>query len=240
MHKYAIIVAGGSGLRMGAALPKQFLLLHNKPVLWYSINAFFEAFDDITIILVLPEIHLDRGSSLIQSTARPAQVILTHGGDTRFQSVKNALELVDPSGIVLIHDGVRCLVTPDLIQRCYQSASEHGNAIPAIPAVDTLRILTPAGNEMLDRSEVRIIQTPQAFRCDLVMSAYMQPFQASFTDDSSVVESSGHRINLVDGEVTNIKITNPVDLLIAEKILDDRMPASEAGIKPPSTFQPFE
>jgi 2-C-methyl-D-erythritol 4-phosphate cytidylyltransferase len=240
MHKYAIIVAGGSGVRMGAALPKQFLLLHNKPVLWYSINAFFEAFDDITIILVLPEIHLNRGSSLIQSTAHPAQVILTHGGDTRFQSVKNALAFVDPRGIVLIHDGVRCLVTPDLIQRCYRSANEHGNAIPAIQAVDTLRLQTSAGNEMLDRSQVRIIQTPQAFRCDLVMSAYMQQFHASFTDDSSVVENSGHRIHLVEGEATNIKITNPVDLVIAEKILGDRMAAGDDGIKQPSTFQPFE
>ena len=226
MNKYAIIVAGGAGLRMGGGLPKQFLLLHNKPVIWHSINAFFEAYADIRVILVLPETHLSEGEAIIKSTACPDQIKLTKGGDTRFQSVKNGLEEVPAGTVVCIHDAVRCLVTPALIQRCYVSAMKAGNAVPAIGAVDTIRIATSGGNHMIDRNQVKIIQTPQAFLTDLVKPAYRQEYLDSFTDDSSVVESRGYEIHLVEGETTNIKITRPVDLLVAGMILEERTRAS--------------
>lgn len=223
MNKYAIIVAGGAGRRMGSNLPKQFLPLHNKPVLWYSINAFCEAYKDIKIIVVLPEAYLDTGRSIIQSIAHGESIITVKGGNSRFESVKNGLGHVPMHAIVFIHDGVRCLVTPGLIQSCYETALQKGNAIPAIKAVDTLRMETPGGNKTIDRNTVKIIQTPQTFLSNVVKEAFAQDYQESFTDDASVIESCGHNIHLVEGEITNLKITTQTDLLIAEKIIEKRL-----------------
>jgi 2-C-methyl-D-erythritol 4-phosphate cytidylyltransferase len=213
---------------MGGGLPKQFLLLHDRPVLWHSIRAFFEAFADISIILVLPEAHFSPGQAIIESSDFPAQIRLTKGGDTRFQSVKNGLAMVPEGTLVGIHDAVRCLATPALIQRCYMGAMQHGNAIPAIGAVDTIRIETSTGNRMIDRNQVKIIQTPQVFLSARVKQAYLQEYRNTFTDDSSVVESVGQKIHLVEGETTNIKITRPVDLLVAERIIEERKGVSNS------------
>jgi 2-C-methyl-D-erythritol 4-phosphate cytidylyltransferase len=203
MKKYAVIVAGGSGLRMGTAVPKQFLPLQGKPVLWHTLTAFLTAFNDLKIILVQPEQYFETGYSIIAATADPQRIQLTAGGETRYHSVKNGLRSVPENAVVFVHDGVRCLVTPALIKRCYETALEKGNAVPATGAVDSLRIETGNDNEVLDRANVRIIQT-------------------SFTDEAMVVEKLGVKINLVEGEAANIKITNPVDLFIAEKILAER------------------
>lgn len=153
MDKYAIIVAGGLGIRMGTSMPKQFLLLRNKPILWYTITAFLTAFTDIQIILVLPESYLEAGRSIIKSTSDPGRMRLTIGGETRFQSVKNGLKLIPHDCIVFIHDGVRCLLTPQLIQRCFDATVANGNAIPAVPPVDTIRIESLYGNPMVDRKK---------------------------------------------------------------------------------------
>ena len=218
MLKFAIIVAGGTGLRMGGPLPKQFMLLKGKPLLWYTINAFIEAYDDMQIILVLPELFIEKGKE-IAAQFPYNRMHITTGGETRFHSVKNGLRLVDNHAIVLVHDGVRCLVTPRLIQRCCEETIEHGNAIPAVAAVDSIRIETRSGNEVVDRSRVRIIQTPQTFFSEVIKEAFEQDYLESFTDEACVVEKLGIKINLIEGDSNNIKITKPIDLLIAEKIL---------------------
>ena len=222
MKKYAVIVAGGSGVRMGAQLPKQFLLLRNKAVLWHTLAAFLAAFNDLKIILVLPAQHIEAGHKIIGTLAVPERVLVTTGGETRYQSVQNGLQLVEKDAVVFVHDGVRCLVTPALIQRCYTAAIEKGNATPAIAAVDSIRIDTGAGNEAMDRNKVRIIQTPQTFLAAQLLKAFEQPYEPSFTDEATVVERMGIAIHLVEGESTNIKITQPIDLLVAEKILEER------------------
>ena len=222
MKKYAVIVAGGSGLRMGTQVPKQFLLLHDKPVLWYTLTAFLQAFDDLEIILVLPEAHLATGQEILRSTQDPDRVWMTIGGETRFHSVKNGLEHIRQHSMVFVHDGVRCLLTPDLIRRCYQKAKDTNNAIPAVRATDTIRIETINGNTLVDRNKVRIIQTPQTFYSDIIKAAFEQDYDEAFTDEASVVERLGVKINLVEGESTNIKITQPIDILIAERILEER------------------
>jgi len=222
MKKYAVIVAGGSGLRMGTAIPKQFLELQGRPVLWYTITAFLNSFPDLEIIVVLPQAHLQTGLRIIKATSEPDRVWITEGGETRFHSVKKGLDHIHQHSIVFVHDGVRCLITPELVQRCYDNALEKGNAIPAIPAVDTIRIQTVQGNELVDRAKIRIIQTPQTFYSDIIKAAFEQDYEESFTDEASVVEKLGVKIHLIDGESTNIKITQPIDILIAEKILEER------------------
>ena len=222
MEKYAVIVAGGSGLRMGTAIPKQFLELRGRPVIWYSVTAFLEAFDDLQIILVLPEQYLETGLSILRSTSNPERISVSVGGGTRFHSVKNGLSHIHRHSIVFVHDGVRCLLTPSLIRKCYNEASENGNAIPAMHAVDSIRIETFNNNELIDRKRVRIIQTPQTFYSDIIKAAFEQDYDEAFTDEATVVERLGVKINLVEGEASNIKITRPMDLLVAEKILEER------------------
>jgi 2-C-methyl-D-erythritol 4-phosphate cytidylyltransferase len=222
MKKYAVIVAGGSGMRMGTLVPKQFLELQGKPLLWHTLSVFLDAFSDMEIILVLPETYLQTGREIIGITKDPGRIRVTAGGETRFQSVKKGLDLIDQHSIVFVHDGVRCLLSTDLITRCYNSAIEKGNAIPAVSAVDTIRIETVAGNSLINREKVRLIQTPQTFFSDIIKSAFEQDYQESFTDEASVVEQLGVKIHLIEGETTNIKITRPIDILIAEKILEER------------------
>lgn len=224
MKKYAVIVAGGSGLRMGTALPKQFLPVCGKPVLWHSLNTFLQAWTDLEIILVLPQEHLTAGQNIVNTTSDPNRIRITVGGETRFHSVKNGLAPINEQAIVFVHDAVRCLITTDLIHRCFEKTVEKGNAIPAIQPIDTLRLETPDGNQLLDREKVRIIQTPQTFYSDIIKKAFEQPYDTSFTDEASVVEKLGIPIQLIEGESTNIKITRPLDLLLAEKLLSANNP----------------
>jgi 2-C-methyl-D-erythritol 4-phosphate cytidylyltransferase len=227
MKKYAVIVAGGSGLRMGTALPKQFLLLMGKPVLWHTLTAFLDTYPDMEIILVLHKDHKEAGLEIIRSTHSPQRITITEGGETRFYSVQNGLKYINQHSVIFVHDGVRCLITPELIRKCYDETIKNGNAVPAITAVDTIRIESASGNEQIDRNKVRIIQTPQTFFSDIIKAAFDQDYDDAFTDEASVVERLGVKINLVDGDTSNIKITTPVDLLIAEKILEER----ELGIR---------
>ena len=231
MKKYAVIVAGGSGLRMGTPVPKQFLLLRGKPVLWHTLSVFLDAFDDLDIILVLPEEYMETGRTIVQETRAPHRIRLVAGGATRFHSVKNGLRLVmeglapgisgwvagAEEAVIFVHDGVRCLLTTDLVHRCYEKAVEQGSAIPVIDSKDSVRLVTPAGNESIDRACVKLVQTPQTFRSGILLSSYTVAYQETFTDEATVVEASGHKVHLVEGEPGNIKITTPMDLLIADK-----------------------
>jgi len=219
MKKYAILVAGGSGTRMNASIPKQFLLLHNKPVIYYTINTFFSAFNDLEIVLVLPEEHIETGTTIISSYFPDKKITIAIGGKTRFDSVKNGLNHVTENSIVFVHDAVRCMVSADLIIRSYHQTLEKGNAIPAIASKDSVRIVEGETNKSIDRTTVKQIQTPQVFKSEILLPAFETAFQSFFTDEASVVEHFGHPIFLIEGEENNIKITHPIDLLIAEKLM---------------------
>lgn len=222
MDKYAIIVAGGTGSRMGNAIPKQFLLLRDRPVLYYTIQTFLEAFNDLQVILVLPEAFTDMGAEIIDAFFDHSRIKITAGGETRFNSVKNGLKLVSSDSIVFVHDGVRCLVTTELIQRCYMKALENGSAIPVVPAKDSVRIIGQDDNESIDRTKVVLVQTPQTFHSRILLPAFEIDYKERFTDEATVVEAYGLKIQLVEGEEVNIKITRPSDLIIAECILYER------------------
>ena len=230
IRKYAIIVAAGSGIRMGSSIPKQFLPLRGKPLLWYSVRAFLDVFEDIEVILVLPEGYMQDGRQIAESFPGPERIYLTVGGKSRFHSVKNGLAFIKQPGVVFVHDGVRCLVSGDLIYRCYAAALDLGNAVPALSLSDSIRIETTEGSALMDREKVKIIQTPQSFRSELLLRAFDQDYQQSFTDESSVVEKLGIKIHLIEGESSNIKITIPTDLMIAEKLLESREQANKTRI----------
>jgi 2-C-methyl-D-erythritol 4-phosphate cytidylyltransferase len=222
LRKYAVIVAGGSGLRMGADKPKQFLELKGKPILWHTIQQFLNAFNDLHIILVLPKEHIGDGIEILPFLSDRERVEIIVGGPTRFDSVKNGLSIIHRSGIVFIHDGVRCLVSVDLIQRCFLQAVEKGSAIPAVAATDSIRIINGDSNSVADRNLVRIIQTPQTFKTELLLPAFEQVYHESFTDEATVLEAIGIKVHLIEGEYNNLKITRPIDLLVAESILEGR------------------
>ncbi len=223
LRKYAVIVAGGIGKRMGADKPKQFLQIKGKSILWYSIQQFLKAYNDLQVILVLPEEFRGLGIELLPELIDRERVQIITGGATRFDSVKKGISVIHKKGIVFVHDGVRCLVSVDLIQRCYEQAVEKGSAIPAVAATDSIRIIEGEINKVADRNLVRIIQTPQTFQSDLLLPAFQCEFEPSFTDEASVVEAAGGKVLLIEGEYSNIKITRPVDLLVAETILDEQM-----------------
>jgi 2-C-methyl-D-erythritol 4-phosphate cytidylyltransferase len=224
MKKYAVIVAGGTGKRMGIATPKQFLLLNDKPVLYYTVRAFLEAYDDIRIILVLPEEYTDLGKEVIDAFFDYSRIQVTFGGETRFHSVQNGLKLIEEECIIFVHDAVRCLVTKDLIDRCYQNTLQMGSAVPVVRSRDSVRMLNEEDNdnEVIDRDRIVLVQTPQTFHSKILLPAFEIDYKERFTDEATVVESFGLKISLVEGEEDNIKITRPVDLMIAERILDSK------------------
>lgn len=227
MNKYAVIVAGGSGSRMNSAVPKQFLLLKNKPVLFYTLETFLNAYDDLKIILVLPEEHVATGQEIIDAWFDYKRIKIAVGGRTRFHSVQNGLQLIDEESIVMVHDAVRCLLSTALIHRCYAAALESGAAIPVIDCKDSVRFVSAHGNESLERANVKLVQTPQAFLSTILIPAYNIDYKEKFTDEATVVEAFGMKVQLVDGEEENIKITHPIDILYAEQILDNRSLADE-------------
>ena len=220
--KIAIIVAGGTGQRMGSVVPKQFLEVERKTILLHTIDQFVAAFADIEFVIVLPEGYIEEGNELLNNSNISNKVAFVAGGDTRFQSVKNGLTQVNEKAIVFVHDAVRCLLTPALIQRCYQQAVEKGSAIPAVSATDTIRLIEGNTHHVIDRENVMQIQTPQTFQSELLIKSFEQNYQPSFTDEANVVEASGTPVFLVDGEFENIKITRPLDLAIATYILAKR------------------
>jgi 2-C-methyl-D-erythritol 4-phosphate cytidylyltransferase len=228
MKKYAVIVAGGAGTRMNSAVPKQFLMLKGKPVLYYCIQAFLTAYEDCKIILVLPEEHIAAGQEIIDAFFDYNRIQIAIGGRTRFHSVQNGLALIEEEdSVIFVHDAVRSLISIDLIKRCYDAVSEFGSAIPVIDCKDSVRILLEDGNEVMDRNIIKLVQTPQAFHGKILLPAYRIDYKDKFTDEATVAEAFGLKVTLVQGDENNIKITNTVDLLIAESILNSTMQHGE-------------
>lgn len=217
MDKYAVVVAGGSGLRMGAAIPKQFLLLKGKPVLMHTLLKFS---DCKQIVLVLPEAQVAYWNELCNQYQFTLPHAIVHGGNERFFSVLNGLNALPDEGLVAIHDGVRPCITEQIIFNSFNEAEKYGNAIVGVPSKDSVRMVDDGKSIAVDRSKYYLIQTPQTFNLALLKKAYEQTvYQPTFTDDASVFESAGHHIHLVKGEYTNIKITTPEDLPLAELFL---------------------
>lgn len=221
MKKYVIIVAGGKGLRMGAGLPKQFLLLDGKPVLMHTLQRFYDFDPAVSLILVLPEAHQTYWQKLCREYGFAVPHTVACGGETRFHSVKNGLAKVTGNGLVGVHDGVRPFVSASTIRQCFDRALETGAAIPVLPVTDTLRELAGEKSHTVDRNRYCTVQTPQVFRTEVLQEAYRKPYSGTFTDDASVVEASGFSITLVPGNRENIKITTPFDLKTGEIFCKD-------------------
>lgn len=220
MPKTIIITAGGKGLRMGSDIPKQFIELKGKPILFYTIEKFHEFDSSIEIILVLPFNHIEYWQSLIEKFQFKIPHLIVAGGETRYHSIKNGLSKAN-GNIIGVHDGVRPLVSIDVISHVYNAAEENGAAIPVLPLIESIREVSTNNSSIAkDRSLYRSVQTPQCFKRNVLLEAYEKPFQNTFTDDASVVEANGSEIVLVDGNSENIKITSPIDLKIAEFLLD--------------------
>ncbi len=217
MNQYALVVAGGSGLRMGTEIPKQFLLLKGKPVLMHTLQKFSNCKQ---IVLVLPEAQLAYWNELCTKYNFSLPHTIVKGGNERFYSVLNGLNALPNDGLVAIHDGVRPCVSIDVINEAFATAEKLGNAIVAVPSKDSIRMVNDGKSVGVDRSKYYLIQTPQVFNLTLLKEAYSSTtYQTTFTDDASVFEQAGHSINLVKGEYTNIKITTPEDLPLAELFL---------------------
>jgi 2-C-methyl-D-erythritol 4-phosphate cytidylyltransferase len=219
MDQYVVIVAGGSGKRMGMDTPKQFLELSGRPVLMHTIERFREFNPSIEIITVLPENQLRFWNDLKNRYSFDIPHTMVKGGSKRFFSVKHGLEFVNSPGLVAIHDGVRPLVRIETIKRCFEAAGKYGNAIPVVCPADSLRMEEGGINTPINRINVKQIQTPQVFDVAKIKKAYLQDFDPSFTDDATVLEKTGERILLIEGNRENIKITNPEDLFIAQTLL---------------------
>lgn len=218
MQLYVVIVAGGSGKRMGAEMPKQFLELAGRPVLMHTIERFKSFNEAIEIITVLPEDQIRHWIELQEKYSFTVPQTLVKGGLARFYSVRNGLQFVNVPGLVAIHDGVRPFVSIETIKRCFETAEKHGNAIPSISITESLRMISGKRSHPINRLLVRQIQTPQVFSAELLKKAYRQDYKPEFTDDATVLESIGEKINLVEGNRENIKITNPEDLLISKAL----------------------
>ncbi|MBN1387918.1 MAG: 2-C-methyl-D-erythritol 4-phosphate cytidylyltransferase [Bacteroidales bacterium] len=220
MHRYLIVVAGGRGLRMGASVPKQFLTLAGKPVIFHAIDRFLDYDPAIELVIVLPEDSKGLWEELcIQYDFKSAHNIVT-GGEERYNSVRNGLSLIRQKSLVAVHDAVRPFVSTETIDKCFTVAAEKGNAVPFIKPPGSVReIFRNNRNRPLKREKIALIQTPQVFRSDILLAAYARAYRPDFTDDATVVEAAGHNINLVPGNPENIKITTKLDMILAETIL---------------------
>jgi 2-C-methyl-D-erythritol 4-phosphate cytidylyltransferase len=219
VNKTVIIVAGGSGKRIVSEKPKQFLYIGKYPVLQYTIKKFYDFDNNIKIILVLPENYIDYWKKLCTDTLFKFKHEIITGGKERFFSVKNAVAILENTDLVAIHDGVRPFVSQNTIEKAFKTASEKGNAIPYITSIDSVRIEENGKNNQVNRNSIKIIQTPQVFKLEILKKAYNQKYSEDFTDDASVVELLGEKINLIEGNRRNIKITTSDDLLIGELFL---------------------
>ena len=224
--RYVIIMAAGSGTRMGAQMPKQFIELEGKAILQRTIEAFLEASPGISVVTVLPQDHMDYWKMYCLERSFTCPQVLVKGGITRFHSVRNALEKVPEGALVAVHDGVRPLVTPGLVADMFTKAEDLEALIPVIPCVDTMRMLEKKDDALIamagasvDRSLLYGVQTPQIFRSEILKDAYRQAYDTAFTDDASVVEKNGKNLSFTMGERFNIKITTQDDLVLAKAIM---------------------
>ena len=220
MDRYAIIVAGGVGKRMKSETPKQFMPLAGKPILFHSINAFYNCFNDIEIIIPLPKEFYGEWEKLCEEHNFTIKHKLAEGGETRFYSVKHSLSLINDNeeAVVGIHDAARPLIKKETILELYKAAEETGNAIPVVAINDSVREINKLSSKPIDRHNLCLVQTPQCFKAEIIKRAYRQEYKLYITDDATVAESIEEKINLIDGDPNNIKITTPTDLLIAETL----------------------
>jgi len=219
MKRGVIIVAGGKGLRMGNELPKQFIPLHGKPVLMYTLEVFHYWDASARLILALPDEHQQYWEMLCRELHCNIPHKIVTGGETRFHSVQNGLSEVADCDLIGVHDGVRPMVASHVIEACFKTAEEKGTAMAVVPCNDSLREKAGEQNRAADRRNFYIVQTPQVFYRDWLFEAYQQPYQPFFFDDATAVEYSGRAIHLVEGNLENIKITTPLDLIVAEKLI---------------------
>jgi 2-C-methyl-D-erythritol 4-phosphate cytidylyltransferase len=220
--EHALIVAGGKGKRIKSSLPKQFIELNGKPILLHTIEAFIRYSPTINIVLVLPEDDFEVWKSICQKFNLTYPIILQKGGETRFQSVKNGLNKIEGEGLVAIHDGVRPLVSEDIIGASFRLAAVHQSAVAAVRLKESIRMTDQDNTKAVDRSKFRLIQTPQTFDLQLIKKAYEIKEDASLTDDASVAERAGHIISLFEGSYENIKITTQEDLIVARALMEGR------------------
>ncbi|HOR75673.1 MAG: 2-C-methyl-D-erythritol 4-phosphate cytidylyltransferase [Bacteroidales bacterium] len=221
MNKTVIIVAGGSGKRMNYGIPKQFITLSGLPILMHTISRFYHSCKDIDIIVVLPPDHIGTWSRLCSEHSFFISHRVVKGGSQRFYSVTNGLEYIGTGELVAIHDGVRPLITKELIMHGYETASTFGSSIPVIPLPGSLRKIEGNHSYSIDRNHYCLVQTPQTFQSELIIKAYSQPYRKEFTDDASVYEAAGFQVHLIDGISENIKITLSMDLKIANVLIKD-------------------
>ncbi len=215
MNYYAMIVAGGSGSRMQNRVPKQFLLLNDRPVIMHTMEAFHRSSCHPAIILVLNPAAADQWADLCREYEFTVPHEVVPGGASRFESVRNGLSVIAEEGIVAVHDAVRPVISEELILRAFREAERSGTAVPAILSRDSVRQGSEESSRALDRQEIFLVQTPQTFRSDILRKAYEQPYRETYTDDASVVEASGVRVRMIEGDAANIKITFPGDLSLA-------------------------
>lgn len=223
MERYVVIVAGGKGKRMNSDIPKQFLEIGSRPILFHTIDNFREV-SEVKVVVVLPSDDIAFWNILVKKhDLNLLNLTIVEGGKERFDSVyKGILAIKEENVIVAIHDGVRAFATKEVIENSFLVAEEKGNAVVAVELKDSIRYSVGVENKALNRSEYRLIQTPQTFKLDLLKKAYEVGYKDFFTDDASVVEHAGHTINLIEGNYENIKITTPEDMLFAEAILNKK------------------
>ena len=220
MERAVIIVAGGSGKRMGSDRPKQFLLLKGRPVLFHTLNAFHVSDPGARIVLVLPIEHHGTWKDLCNEFKIDIPHTVVAGGKERWHSVKAGLGKLDAKdAIVAVHDGVRPLASKELIGRCFHHAERYGSAVPVVPISSSVRQIKANGSIAIDRSTLRSVQTPQCFKVEMLHRAFAMPFDPAFTDEATMIERMGEKVDLVEGEDRNIKITTPLDLKVAEVLL---------------------
>ena len=219
MIEYALIVAGGKGTRIKSSLPKQFIELNGKPILLHTVEAFIRYSSNVKIVLVLPEDDFGIWDSICRKFNFNFPIALQKGGETRFQSVKNGLCKMEGNALVAIHDGVRPLVSEDIIGASFRLATVHQSAVAAVRLKESIRMTDQDNTKAMDRSKFRLIQTPQTFKLDIIKKAYEMKEDPSLTDDASVAERAGHVISLFEGSYENIKITTPEDLVVAEALM---------------------
>lgn len=216
---YVIIVAGGIGKRMNSPLPKQFIKIHNKPIIFHAIEKFLMADESIEFIISLHSDYIEYWEELVEEHQFDFNYKVVKGGGERFFSVKNALELVPSNAVVGIHDAVRPFVSQATITRCFTTAKNYFSAIPIVESTNSLRYVDQERNEAIDRSFIKQVQTPQYFDAKLIKESYSKEYFRKFTDDASVFEASNHSITTVKGNIENIKITSPFDLIVAKELL---------------------
>lgn len=217
--KYAIIVAGGKGLRMGSKVPKQFLLMKGRPILMHTIESFHGYSKEIKLILVLPPTKLKLWAELCNRYQFDIPLTVQPGGPTRFQSVSSGLQAISENGLVAIHDGVRPLVDSRMIHESYETAAKYDSAVAAIPIKDSIRKILYGGSKAVNRANYCIVQTPQTFKVDLIKEAYKAEEKDTFTDDANVWEAFGNQVTLFEGMEKNLKITTFQDLVVAETLM---------------------